>query len=90
VANGSHKPGPAQADRYREKYRAKGRSLQVRIDSLASAPGTRSYSDSDSEITANTSGLHAKGIPSHAWRAISIGIAVFLSALGVAIARALW
>jgi hypothetical protein len=90
VANGSHKPGPAQADRYREKYRAKGRSLQVRIDSLASAPGTRHYSDSDSEITANTSGLHAKGIPSHAWRAISWGIAAFLTALGVAIARALW
>lgn len=89
MANGSHKPGPAQADRYREKYRARGRSLQKRIDALSNAPGTRPYTDSDSEITANTSGLHARGIPREAWRWIGVGIALFITCLGVAVVVAL-
>lgn len=90
MANGSHKPGPAQADRYREKYRHRGHLLEAKLDALEAERGLRPYLESDSEITANTSGLHAKGIPSHAWRAIGIGIAVFLALLGVAIVRALW
>lgn len=90
MANGSHKPGPARGDRYREKYRHRGHLLQAKLDALEAERGLRQYMESDSEITANTSGLHARGIPSHAWRAISIGIAGFLIALGVAIARALW
>jgi hypothetical protein len=47
------------------------------------------YRESDSEITANTSGLHAKGIPREAWRWIGVGIALFITCLGVAVVVAL-
>ncbi len=89
MGNGSHREAPARADRLREKYAGRGRQLQQRFDALGGVPGTQPYRESDSEITANTSGLHAKGIPREAWRWIGVGIALFITCLGVAVVVAL-
>ncbi len=66
----------------------------ARRDFLRGGPDTTNrdlpaYRESDSEITANTSGLHAKGIPREAWRWIGVGIALFITCLGVAVVVAL-
>lgn len=80
--------GPAQAkpERLRAKYAKHARLVQRTLD--RELPAYRDYQDSG-EITANTSGLHAKGIPREAWRWIGIGIGLFIVCLGVAVVVAL-
>lgn len=77
---------PSKADSLRAKYASHLRTIQRSID--RELPAYRDYQDSG-EITANTSGLHAKGIPREAWRWIGIGIGVFIVCLGVAVVVAL-
>lgn len=87
MANGSSHEGPARADRIREELR---KNRELRLEALA--PGSQPYReemDSVSEVTANASGLHARGIPKEAWRWIGIGIALFIASAGVALVVAL-
>ncbi len=81
--------GQARRERLEIRYRQNQRGRANGIAALGDSPGMRPYTESDSEITANTSGLHARGIPREAWRWIGVGIALFITCLGVAVVVAL-
>ncbi len=87
MANGSSHEGPARADRLREQFSRNQRMRQTALATQSENRDLPSYRESDSEITANTSGLHAKGIPRFAWWMIGAGIALFLACVGIAIVR---
>jgi type VI protein secretion system component VasF len=55
MANGSHKEGPARADRFREEAEKHERLIQRSFDDL---PPYRE--EMDSEITVNTRGIHVR------------------------------
>lgn len=76
MANGSHKEGPARADRFREEAEKHERTIQRSMDTMHKERDLPAYRESDSEITANRQGVHAKGIPRWA-----IGIALVLLAI---------
>ncbi len=75
MANGSSHEGPARADRLREKYAKHSRLTQRAIDEL---PPYRA--EMDSEITVNTKGLQAKGVPG--WM---LGAAIIILAFAAAV-----
>lgn len=93
MANGSHKEGPARADRYRERYAKMFRRTQSKLDKVPISrdlPAYREEFDSHSEVTVGIGErvkVGAKGIPP---KALGFAIAVLaLAAATVAILRAL-
>lgn len=92
MANGSGHEGPARRDRIVEIGAKYDRWLQRAVDEERAKTGDRdlpNYRESDSEITANAQGLHARGIPRFAWWMLGLGIMVFIAAAGVALVVAL-
>jgi hypothetical protein len=93
MANGTKHESIARADRMRERQAQDQKATRNAMEGLRRAAGEArelpSYRESDSEITANTQGLHAKGIPRFAWWMLGLGIMVFISAAGVALVVAL-
>lgn len=93
MANGSTHREVTRADRIRERQKQDQKATRNALENLkqAAAGGRelQAYRESDSEITANTQGLHARGIPRFAWWMIGIGIMVFIAAAGVALVVAL-
>lgn len=71
MANGSHREGPANADRLREKYAKHNRMTQRALDDArkpvsSHPPGSEPYReemDSVSEVTIGKEGIKAKGLP---------------------------
>jgi len=89
MANGSHKAGPAQADRLREEGVKRGRWLQQAIDNI---PETElsPYDDSPAEITGSFQGVGAKlGLPRPARMALGIALALGLLAVLVGLGWAI-
>lgn len=92
MASGGSHEGPARGDRIREIGAKHDRWLQRAIDEERAKNGERdlpNYRESDSEITANAQGLHARGIPRFAWWMLGLGIMIFIAAAGVALVVAL-
>lgn len=94
MANGSHREGPARADRLREENAKHARYLQRMLDEERSTkPGTQPYReefDSVSEVTAGPDGLKAKGIPREGWKVISWGFAIGMVLIASAILMLAW
>lgn len=79
MANGSHKEGPARADRLREDYAKHERDVQRALDAL---PPYRDEEDSEAEITGTWKGVHVKtGLPRAARQALGFALAVLVLAL---------
>jgi hypothetical protein len=93
MANGTIKESIARADRMRERQEQDRKATRNALEGLRRvSSGVRElqpYRESDSEITANTQGLHARGIPRFAWWMLGLGIMIFISAAGVALVVAL-
>lgn len=92
MANGTTRESLARADRMRERHEQDQKATRNALTNMRCARGERdlpSYRESDSEITANTQGLHARGIPRFAWWMLGLGIMIFISAAGVALVVAL-
>jgi hypothetical protein len=86
VANGSHRPGPAQADRIREELSANKRLREKAIQSEAREQ-LQSYDDGESEITGNWKQVNAKlPLPRQARMVIGVGLGIGLTALLLALA----
>lgn len=93
MANGSHKPGPAQADRYREKYRSRGRSLQSKLDAAAprNLPPYRAEMESEDSTITGPGNISAKlPIPRAGRLAIGFGLCVLFICVGAAIVLRAW
>lgn len=79
MANGSHKEGPAYADRLREKYAKHNRMTQRALDNARvpvsdKPPGSEPYRaemDSVSEVTLGKEGIKVKGAPP--WLLLGLG-----------------
>lgn len=87
MANGSHKPGPASADRLREKYASHKRLTQKALDDarrpVSHPPGSEPYReemDSVSEVTLGKEGIRVKSMP--AWVMVALA-AMALVAFGI-------
>lgn len=92
MANGSHKPGPARADRLREELSSNRHMRLAAIDEARTRGELPNYNDdAASEITVNRQGVGAKlGLPRPARIAIGIGLAFLLCCLGVAVIITVW
>lgn len=85
MANGSHKPGPANADRLREKYARHNRVTQKALDDArvpvsSHPPGSEPYRaemDSVSEVTIGKEGVKLKSRAP--WLQFAISLLVFLA-----------
>ncbi len=88
MANGSHKEGPANADRLREKYAKHNRMTQRALDDArkpvsSHPPGSEPYReemDSVSEVTLGKEGIKVKSMP--AWVMVALA-AMALAAFGI-------
>lgn len=94
MANGTTRHELARADRIRERQAQDQKATRNALNNLRAATGEPrrelpSYRESDSEITANTQGLHARGIPRFAWWMLGLGIMIFIASAGVALVVAL-
>ncbi len=85
MANGSHKPGPATADRLREKYAKHNRMTQRALDDArkpvsSHPPGSEPYReemDSISEVTVGREGIKVKSRAP--WLQFGISLLAFLA-----------
>ena len=79
MANGSHKEGPAFADRIREKGAKHRRDIQRAMDAIP-APGSQAYReemDSVSEVTLGKEGIKVKSMP--AWVMVALAVLAFMA-----------
>lgn len=98
MANGTSDEKLARADRIKEQsVKAQKRAEQHQKATANAIAAIRNrelpaYRDSmdSGEVTANTSGLHLKGIPRESWKWIALASAFFIACLGLAVVRALW
>lgn len=77
MANGSHKPGPAYADRLREKYAKHNRMTQKALDDARTPVGSEPYREdmdsvTETELTLNKGGLAAKVKGAPPWLILSL------------------
>lgn len=73
MANGSHKEGPAYADRLREKYGKHLRATERAIQEERKLEPYREDMDSVSEVTLGKEGVRAKGPP---WLVLALGLLI--------------
>lgn len=92
MANGSHKPGPARADRLREAMSSSKHMRMAAMDEARARGELPSYNDdSPSEITVNRSGVGARlGLPRPARIALGFGLSFLLCCLGLAVIITVW
>lgn len=84
MGNGSHKLGPALADRVREAGAKHQRMLQHAIDEERARNLPPYRDEMDSEVTANIRGITARlGLPRPARLAIGIALAIVIAAFGI-------
>ncbi len=93
MANGTTHQAIARADRMRERQEQDQKATRNALNNMRQTAGQGrelpAYRESDSEITANAQGLHARGIPRFAWWMLGLGIMIFIAAAGVALVVAL-
>lgn len=85
MANGSHREGPAAADRVREAGAKHERAVQRALDEYdRNLPAYRDREES--EITVNKQGVHVRSaFPRIARIALGIGLAFLFVCIGVAV-----
>ena len=84
MANGSHREGPAAADRIREKHAKHARALQRALDE--ELPPYRAEMESEDSTVTGPGGITAKlPIPRAGRMAIGFGLGVLFICVGIAI-----
>ena len=90
MANGSHRPGPAQGDRIGVELAANKRLREKAIQAEARGQ-LQSYDDGESEITGNWKQVNAKlPLPRAARMAIGFGLAAVLFAAALVVVLRFW